>query len=73
MPDQDKSDYDKMIAQYEALKARVKADPISTIFVASIAMGSVAKLINAVSAAQGRHAYAKQVKYTTRRRRVRAW
>ena len=44
-------------------------DPVAMTVVAAIAVGAVAKLINAVSAAEGRHAYNKHVNYQIKNRR----
>jgi hypothetical protein len=51
-----------------ALKKKIEEDPITWIVVGSTAVVAVAKLVDSLSAAQGRRAYAKQVKYSTRRR-----
>ena len=51
----------------EKLKAQFEKDPVTTIIVGSLAATAAAKLINAVSAAQGRRAYAKQVNYRVNR------
>lgn len=45
------------------LKRKFEEDPITVIIVGAFAVTATAKLIDAVSAAQGRHAYAKQVDY----------
>ena len=50
----------------DQLKAKFESDPLTTIAVGALAVTAAAKLLNAVSAAQGRRAYAKQVNYRTR-------
>lgn len=52
----------------EKLKQKFNEDPITFIVVASLAVASTAKLIDALSAAQGRRAYAKQINYKVNRR-----
>lgn len=47
----------------EKLKRKFNEDPMTVIVVGALAATAVAKLIDALSAAQGRHAYAKQVEY----------
>lgn len=47
----------------EKLKRKFEEDPITTIMVASLAVTAAAKLIDSLSAAQGRRAYAKGVDY----------
>ena len=44
------------------LKKKWDENPTQVLVVGALVIGSVAKLIDAVSAAQGRHAYAEQVK-----------
>lgn len=46
---------------WKKLKDKFNENPVQVILVASIAAASAAKLIDAVSAAQGRRAYAQQV------------
>jgi hypothetical protein len=53
----------------EKVKQKFNDDPIPVILVGAVAVTAVAKFIDAVSAAQGRRAYARQVQYSTRRRR----
>jgi len=53
---------------FDKLKKRFQEDPITCIIVASFAVTAVAKLIDATSAAQGRHAYAKQINYKVNHR-----
>jgi len=50
------------------IKQKFNADPITVILVGSVAIGAMAKLIDAASAAQGRRAYAKQVDYRVKRK-----
>lgn len=52
---------------FEKLKAEWDENPLKVITVCAFGMTAAAKLIDAVSAAQGRHAYAKQVNYRVRR------
>jgi hypothetical protein len=47
----------------EKLKQKFNEDPMTVIVVGALAATAVAKLVDAISAAQGRHAYAKQVDY----------
>lgn len=50
------------------IKQKFNEDPITVILVGSVAIGAMAKLIDAASAAQGRRAYAKQVDYRVKRK-----
>ena len=50
------------------LEQKFNQDPITVILVGSLALGAVAKLIDAGSAAQGRRAYAKQIDYKIKTR-----
>lgn len=50
----------------EKLKRKFEEDPITVIIVGSLAVTATAKLIDALSAAQGRRAYAQQVNYRTK-------
>jgi len=50
------------------LKKKFDENPLEVIAVGAAATVAVAKLIDALSAAQGRRAYAKQVNYRTRSR-----
>lgn len=52
---------------YETIKVVWKENPIALITAGALAIGATAKLIDAVSAARGRRAYAKQVNYRVRR------
>jgi hypothetical protein len=45
----------------EKLKAKFNEDPMTVIMVGALAVTATAKFIDAMSAAQGRRAYAKQV------------
>lgn len=47
----------------DKIKQRFEEDPITTIMVAAFAATAAAKLIDALSAAQGRRAYARQVNF----------
>lgn len=48
---------------FDKIKKHWRENPIEVILVASIAATAAAKIIDAVSSAQGRSAYAKQVNY----------
>ena len=48
---------------FEKLKKQVEDNPILAIGVGAAAVTALAKFIDAVTAAQGRHAYAKQINY----------
>lgn len=50
----------------EKIKRKFEEDPITVIIVGAFAATAVAKLVDAMSAAQGRRAYAKQVEYRVR-------
>lgn len=52
---------------FKKLKRQFDENPTAVIGVLSAAVYSTAKVIDAVSAAQGRHAYAKQVKHSVKR------
>ena len=47
----------------EKLKQKFNEDPILVVVVGSLAATAAAKLIDSLSAAQGRRAYAKQVRF----------
>ena len=51
---------------FQKLKAKFEQDPLATIFVCSLAVTATAKLIDAVSGASSKHAYAKLVKKNAR-------
>lgn len=51
----------------EKIKRKFEEDPITVIIVASFAVTAAAKLLDAMSAAQGRRAYARQVDYRVKR------
>ena len=53
----------------DALKNKFVEDPMTVILGCSLAAGALAKLINSLSAAQGRRAYAKQDNYSIKHRR----
>jgi hypothetical protein len=53
----------KGIEMFDKIKKHWRENPIEVILVASIAATAAAKIIDAVSSAQGRSAYAKQVNY----------
>lgn len=52
----------------EKIKRKFNEDPITVIMVASLAVASTAKLVDALSAAQGRRAYAKQIDHKIKMR-----
>jgi hypothetical protein len=52
---------------FDKLKRKFEEDPITVIVVASGAVLALAKLIDALSAAEGRRAYARQVDYRIRK------
>lgn len=58
---------EKTTAVFESVRKRFEDDPITTTIVAAMALGAAAKLIDALSAAQGRRAYAKQVNYKVKK------
>ena len=47
----------------EKIKAKFEEDPFTVIVIGTLAVTAAAKLIDAMSAAQGRKAYARQVDY----------
>jgi hypothetical protein len=51
------------------LKRQWRANPLGVIGVGAAAVASVAKLVDALSHAQGRRAYAKQVQYRTKNKK----
>lgn len=53
----------------ERIKQQWEQDPVSTTIVAAIALGAVGKFLSVLSEAEGRHAYAKQVRLQERRMR----
>jgi len=55
--------YRKETIMFEKLKKQVEENPILAIGVGAAAVTAAAKLIDAITAAQGRHAYAKQINY----------
>lgn len=50
------------------IQQKFNEDPLTVIVIGSLAVGALAKLIDASSAAQGRRAYAKQVEYRVNRK-----
>lgn len=48
---------------WDKIKRKFEEDPITVIMVGALAATAAAKLIDSLSAAQGRRAYAKQVEY----------
>lgn len=52
----------------EKIKQKFEEDPFTVIMVASVAAIAAAKLIDSMSAAQGRRAYAKQVDFRVNNR-----
>lgn len=53
----------------EKVKRQWDENPLQVILITSLAVTAAAKLIDAMSAAQGRRAYAKQIDYKVRNRR----
>lgn len=53
---------------FDKLKKKYEENPLETIAITALAVTAAAKLIDALSAAQGRRAYAQQVRYSTRRK-----
>lgn len=53
----------------EKIKEEWEKDPVRLIVVSTLAVTAAAKLIDALSAAQGRRAYARQVDYRVNTRR----
>jgi len=51
---------------YEKLKKEFDENPLAVIGVAALATTAISKIIDSLSAVQGRRAYAKQVRYKTR-------
>jgi hypothetical protein len=51
---------------WKKLRDRWNEEPVQVIIVGTLAVGAVAKLIDSISAAQGRNAYAKQVNHRVR-------
>lgn len=54
---------------FEKFKAQFNENPLAAISVTAFATTAVAKLIDALSAAKGRKAYAKQIDYKVRNRK----
>jgi hypothetical protein len=54
---------------FETIKQQWHENPLYVVTAVGVAAASVATLLNAVSAAQGRHAYAKQVNYRVKNSR----
>lgn len=48
---------------WNKLKQQFEENPVAVIAVGALALGAVAKVIDASSAAQGRRAYAKQINH----------
>lgn len=53
----------------DKLKAQWDANPMQVILIGAFAATAAAKVLDAVSSAQGRHAYAKQVDYRVSHKR----
>jgi len=51
---------------FDKIKKQWEENPLQVIMVGALAVTALAKLLDAMSAAQGRHAYAQQVKYRVR-------
>jgi hypothetical protein len=56
----------RMNNAWKKYKQKFEENPVQVLFVTAMAVTAAAKLIDAVSAAQGRHAYAKQVNLRAR-------
>lgn len=54
---------------YEKLKKQIEENPMLAIGIGAATVTAVAKLIDAVTAAQGRHAYAKQINYKVKNKK----
>lgn len=54
---------------FDKLKKKFDENPLETVAVCALAVTAAAKLIDALSAAQGRRAYSQQVRYSTSRKR----
>lgn len=52
----------------EKIKRKFEEDPFTVIIIGSLAVTATAKLIDSLSAAQGRRAYARQVDYRVTKR-----
>lgn len=52
----------------EKIKQKWGEDPFTVLVVGSLAIGAIAKFIDSASAAQSRHAYAKQIDHKVNRR-----
>lgn len=52
---------------FDKLKQKFEEDPLTVIIVGALAVTAAAKLLDAMSAAQGRRAYARQVEYRVNR------
>lgn len=50
----------------ETIKSEFEKDPVRTVVIGVAVVTAAAKLIDALSAAQGRRAYARQVAYRTK-------
>lgn len=61
------SPQDKNQTALEKIKEAWEENPVAVIGVATLAVTAVAKLIDAVSSAQGRRAYAKQVNLSAKK------
>jgi hypothetical protein len=57
----------KEVNMKEKLKQFVQDRPLEAIMLGTFVVGTAAKVIDVLSAAQGRRAYAKQVNYRVRR------
>lgn len=61
--------YRKETIMYEKLKKQIEENPMLAIGIGAAAVTAVAKLVDAVTAAQGRHAYAKQINYKVKNKK----
>lgn len=54
---------------FDKLKRKFEEDPLTVLAVGALVVTATAKLVDSLSAAQGRRAYAQQVRYSTTRPR----
>jgi len=62
-------DQGEIMNAFDKLKARWNDDPITVLTVGALVATAAAKVIDTVTAAQGRRAYAKQVNYRVKNRK----
>lgn len=54
---------------FDRIKREWNDDPLKVVIIGTVVVGTATKLIDVMSAAQGRRAYAKQVDYRVNRRK----